>query len=215
VRTLVTTTVGGAIRVALLVVLAAAAVLVLLGDTARPATMTDLLRDLRADRVGTIAYRGGSAEWTAGVWRFSAPVPDPSGEDREWLRRQIQATGSTLPVEDRVSDDSLWAVRVPWRPLRYLAVAAWLLTFLIMLGRRRHRWANRWAWWWMFVIGIVGPLLYLALEPVPLWHRHGPSAGPPPDPAEGIIRGGAGFGFALGLALAVSLVRVAVGLLIT
>ncbi|MEV7908302.1 hypothetical protein, partial [Streptomyces anulatus] len=46
-------------------------------------------------------------------------------------------------------------------------VAAELLAWLLMLTRGENRYASRWAWLWMFLVG--GSLLYVLLEPYPLW----------------------------------------------
>jgi cytochrome b561 len=87
----------------------------------------------------------------------------------------------------------------------WLATAAWLVTFVVMLANRETRYANRWAWFWLFTHGLAGALIYLWLEPRPLWSRRGTDRDP-----ERRMRGPAGFLSAIMLAVVVSLLTVAV-----
>jgi hypothetical protein len=73
--------------------------------------------------------------------------------------------------------------------------ASWALVFFAMLCST-PRLANRWAWFWLFTVGQVGALLYLMLEPRPLWR----------GPGEGLTRlkrvdGSSGCGYSILLAL--------------
>jgi hypothetical protein len=99
-------------------------------------------------------------------------------------------------------------LRVPWAPLRYAAIAVWLLTLVNMLSRGGHRVANRWAWLWMFTIGQIGAALYLLREPVPLWRSELVDSGRAP------IRGGFGFLYAIGLSIVAGLVGTGIALLL-
>jgi hypothetical protein len=53
-------------------------------------------------------------------------------------------------------------------PLGSIAIALWIVLFGHMLLIREHRYANRWAWFWLFTVGQIGALLYLWSEPEPL-----------------------------------------------
>ncbi|MCS3780114.1 hypothetical protein [Tsukamurella ocularis] len=107
----------------------------------------------------------GAADWSTGPFHwYTGPIPG-TGTYSEF-RTQMYDRG----VQVETYDDTI--VRWPFRTPTWFGTTvaiAWMLTFLAMLTSR-PRWGNRWAWFWMFVIGQVGALLYLLLEPRPLWH---------------------------------------------
>jgi hypothetical protein len=58
------------------------------------------------------------------------------------------------------------------------------------------RYANRWAWFWMFTFGQVGAILFLLLEPRSLWY------GTQPQPPRAVrMSGGNGCVTSIGLAV--------------
>ena len=120
------------------------------------------------------------------------------------------------------SDEPSWLV--------FTASSLWVALFFVMLATREHAYANRWAWFWLFTVGGVGPILMLFKEPrplrVPLWgaqwgsrsvplrlRRAGRSAGRAGAPRVGLepITGGVGLSYAIfwaiGLALGASALR--------
>jgi hypothetical protein len=206
-------------RLLLLLVLAAAVATI--AGSVRPAerSRADLIADLAAGRVSYLDYEriDHRVRWVTGWgrWRTTTLVswPDNGAVDGqgdaalEWLYRQIDASGHPVPVTWRVGNEpTWWPVKVVWEPLRTATVAACLGTFLIMLGRTRHRYANRWAWFWLFTVGQAGVLLYLILEPRPMWRPR--SWLPHQDRTP--IRGGAGFLWAILLSIVVGLVTVGI-----
>ena len=99
-----------------------------------------------------------------------------------------------------------------WEPLAVITGAMWLATFLGMLFTSGHPYANRWAWFWLFVVGGVGPMLILWKEPTPLrirfWRRHAePSRRPPRSP----MTGGTGLLTAIGWTIVLTGAAYAVG----
>ena len=179
---------------------------------------SDLTADLAAGRVTYLDYERSNhtVHWVNGWWQWRATTlvswrengERPSTVDPQsdaalgWLYRQIDASGHPIPVRFRVDHEPRWwPARIVWEPLQVAAVAAWIGSFLIMLGHARHRYANRWAWFWLFTVGQAGVLLYLILEPQPLWR---PRSWPPrTDRAP--ARGGTGLIWAILLSIAVSL----------
>jgi hypothetical protein len=173
-------------RVVLLLVLAAGAATAM--ASVRPAERpeADLTADLAAGQVTYLDYERSDhrVRWMTGWWRWRTTAlaswidngEMPSAGDAQsdaalaWLHRQIDASGHPVPVRLRVGPEpSWWPMKVVWEPLQSATVAAWVGTFLIMLGRADHRYANRWAWFWLFTVGQVGVLLYLMMEPRPIW----------------------------------------------
>jgi hypothetical protein len=73
--------------------------------------------------------------------------------------------------------------------------AAWWATFLIMLASV-PRLGNRWAWFWLFTVGQIGAIVFLVLEPRPLWSV----AGERPAP-RGRLTGAQGCLVSIGLGL--------------
>ncbi|MFD0630582.1 hypothetical protein ACFQ9X_01875 [Catenulispora yoronensis] len=143
-----------------------------------------------------------TAPGAEGRLTFTSPEPH-----RVWLQA----------VDD--ADEPTW-LAVP-------AVLLYLLAFLVMLMTREHPYANRWAWFWLFVVGGIGPILLLLKEPVPLRigrRRRASRAGEasqasrpprPARPARPPLTGGVGLALALvwatGLALAGSLLSAVAG----
>ncbi|SDL39153.1 hypothetical protein [Nonomuraea jiangxiensis] len=90
-------------------------------------------------------------------------------------------------------------------PGGWWVAVSWGLAFLVMLCST-PRLANRWAWFWMFTVGQIGALLYLVLEPRPLWR----------GPGEGLNRGervsgGRGCGYSILLAITSVIVAAGIG----
>lgn len=142
---------------------------------------SDLTADLAAGRVTYLDYERSDrrVRWADGSWRWRATTlvsGTPSAIDAQsdpalaWLQQQIEASGHPVPVRSHADPEPRWwPLRVVWEPLEAATVAVWVGTFLIMLGRRHHRYANRWAWFWLLTVGQAGVLLYLILEPQPIW----------------------------------------------
>jgi hypothetical protein len=186
------------------------------------ADLQTLLHDVRAgrvDRVEIISDGGTSARearWSTGPLRWwQADITDsafpsisggPPGRKVDLsatLQRQAAAAHHPLRIVTRHSR-ALWTMNLPWAPLGTVATVVWVLTFLTMLTNPANRYANRWAWFWLFTSGLAGAMFYLALENRPLWSR-----GPTPEPTSR-MRGGTGFVAAIGLSIAVSLLGIGV-----
>lgn len=206
-------------RAIAIVVLLIAAATVLLSLSPAWAGADAFTGDLAAGRVDYVEYdqQSRTIYWVTDqvLWHAAdvqtPPVPDgsggyqTSGQEQAWVEQQIAASGESVAVAYVDNNGPReWIVRVPWAPLRYAAVAMWLLALVHMVARGGHRVANRWAWFWMFTIGQVGALLYLLREPVPLWRAELPDTGRPP------IRGGLGFLYAVLYAFVVGALSIAV-----
>ncbi len=184
-------------RVALVLRVVGLAVLVVAGALAvfsvdpPRADLQALLHDVRAGRVHAVEVRDqhsaqASVRWSTGVFRWwSAPIdPDTLVEEARpfasdgrgtidvpaTIDREARVSGHPVSVRERSGHD-LWAADLPWPALSWVATVVWLAAFVVMLLNNHNRYANRWAWLWLFLIGTVGALLYLALEPRTLWRR--------------------------------------------
>ena len=84
-----------------------------------------------------------------------------------------------------------WVNELPWHGLSAAAGGAVLAGFLLMLINGGGRFGNRWAWFWVmtFTSGL-GVVLFLLLEPSPLWQRGHRQQPLPPRP---VLLGGLGF----------------------
>jgi hypothetical protein len=223
---------GFAVRVLLLAMLALGAAQSFAAAHPALRNQSDLVADMRSGRVTFVDYRPSDRRvrwldgWTA--WRATTieavdTSPAVSGDPvRTWLQEQIETSGHAddirfgqPPLDIHVGQPysnrgTLYPLPgVPWSPA--FAVAP-ILTFLVMLSRSRHSFANRWAWFWMFSVSFISPAgwlglpLYLLLEPWPLWRiRGGVRLSREPQ-----MRGGAG---CLG-AIALSIVIGALGILV-
>jgi hypothetical protein len=214
------------VRTVLLAILVVAGVSVLAVSNPRFRQPTDLTADLGAGRVTSVSFNSDSGEigWTVGLWHSyrtmadDRVIPDDQADtdgsdgtedfdsttaERAWLRQQIIASGHRLTIQDADSSSGIWVGDVRWQHLRTLAGIAWGFALLLMLFRDRRRVANRWAWWWLFVIGGAGAPLYLLLENEPLWR---PAGGPRREPPRRPLNGLAGFAYALCMAVVIGVV---------
>ena len=118
--------------------------------------------------------------------------------DLAWLREVQDQAGTRLNVEQVSAGDHLaWMLRIPSALLKNAAVAALAPSFVLMLGRGRRRFANRWGWLWVFLLGgAVGAAAFLVLEPFLLWRRSRVGPLVPERPAHG-----GGYGLLAGFAV--------------
>ncbi len=211
---------GAAVRVVLLLVLLAGVTAVLASLHPAPREQSDLTADLAAGRVTYLEYEriDNAVRWSDGTWRWrvatlvrvDSPAAGTPPDDPmlDWLQRQAAASSHPVPVRVRDGSGSRWwPDEVVWEPLQAATVTAWVLTFLLMLSRSTHRYANRWAWFWLFLIGQVGVLLYLILEPQPIWRPRSW----PPRTGRAPTGGGMGLAWAILLSFVLSLVLTLTG----
>ncbi|GHH65880.1 hypothetical protein GCM10017673_10690 [Streptosporangium violaceochromogenes] len=221
---------GIAVRAVLLAVLLWGVLTVTLSLAPSARTLAEFRFALAAGRVSTVVYQegGGTVEaaegggrrgtatrevsalkWSEGplIWhRVTPPVLDGSRfytVERLWKEASALPPG-TIVGEPAGGDEGRLYPDWPFRKygqgeIRWIG-AAWVLSLLIMLGSR-PRLGNRWAWLWMFMLGKVGAILFLLLEPRPLW-RGRESRLEPREP----IGGGRGFLVAILLSLSASVV---------
>ena len=205
----------------LLVVLLWGALVTVLSLNPVPRTQEEFRAAAAAGRITTVEFREQNGDlsyvrWTEGplVWRWISPRPlvENSGAYTVTdLRRDLgDESVRTTRVESHRGGGMFlpsWPFEVPGPTGGWVAVA-WVLTILIMLGST-PRLGNRWAWFWMFGIGQVGAILFLLLEPRPLWFR----AGERPAPRKR-LEGGFGFLTAIGFGMITAGVAVALGQLV-
>ncbi|MEU3168785.1 hypothetical protein [Streptosporangium sp. NPDC006930] len=206
--------VGVAVRSVLLIVLAFGALIAVLSFTPLPGTRAELRAAATADRVSLVEYDGydtGDGRsgmisyvlWAQGplLWREIRLDPPAEGSPAyTWaeLRKDLGSSQARV-IEQNHSGGAGWVpgwvidmpgpIGGPW------LMGSWILAFLIMLGST-PRLGNRWAWLWLFTIGQAGALLFLLLEPRPLWF----AAGRRPAQRER-LSGGWGFLLAIGVGL--------------
>ncbi|GGS74389.1 hypothetical protein GCM10010156_36670 [Planobispora rosea] len=211
--------VGIAIRVALLMVLLGGALVVSLSFAPSSRTLEEFRTAMAAGRIAQVTYwhEGGDISrlvWSEGSLIWHAAVM-PTGESPDaysirQLRRDIGEKFVRAEQADRRTADSNW-ILPDWpfyAPLGagvWVVGAAWVITFLTMLGST-PRLGNGWAWFWLFTVGQVGAILFLLLEPRPIWYgaeRH-------PKP-RGRVSGGSGCLLSVGLGFLSAVAAVGVG----
>jgi hypothetical protein len=213
---------GAVIRGLLLAALLVAGAVGLVTDDPARADFQTLLHDVRAGDVRTVeifneTQNAPIVRWRTSWWHWwsttvgTDQAPNASGEDRVDVRatieREARATGHEVDVESR-SRSKLWTANLPWPLLSSVAGGAWLVALLLMFFNDRTRYANRWAWLWLFTFGGAGALLYLWLEPRPLWRPRQLQSAPLRDPRRK-VHGVVGFVYAIGLGILVSLLAFA------
>ncbi|GAA4207956.1 hypothetical protein GCM10022252_72340 [Streptosporangium oxazolinicum] len=214
--------VGLTIRSILLIVLIFGVLITVLSATPLPGTRAELRAAAAADRVSFVEHDGGNGaisyvRWAQGplLWREIRPqmLPDDSLPSTRAELRQDLGPSRARVVERDHSGGMAWIpgwvadmpgpIGGPW------LIGSWILTFLIMLGST-PRLGNRWAWFWLFTAGQVGAILFLLLEPRPLWF----AAGRVPAPRER-LGGGRGFLLAIGVSMLSSGLLLVVGYLLS
>ncbi|WP_157594502.1 hypothetical protein [Streptosporangium amethystogenes] len=199
---------GLTIRTVLLLVLIFGGLVAALSLTPRPGTRAELRAAAAADRVSLLEYdeQAGAIQrirWAQGtlIWREIGPealLAKQPAYTRADLRGDLGRSRirATEPDDsDRVELVPSWVGKVPAAVGGVWVIGAWVLAFLIMLGST-PRLGNRWAWLWLFTVGQTGALLFLLLEPRPLWFE----AGRRPAPRER-LGGVRGFLLAIGVGL--------------
>jgi hypothetical protein len=180
------------VRLVLLFILGISTVVVHLNQNPPLRGAEELISDLRAGNVTKIVYDRnwpayGNLTWSHGPlsWRqarFDQPddvwdpqtsrlVPEALERRQEAFLARVRAAADPS-VEIVRTEGSRGLVGSPayarwWEPFGPVAVAAEVLAWLLMLTRSNPRYASRWAWFWIFLTG--GSLIYVLLEPYPLW----------------------------------------------
>jgi hypothetical protein len=184
------------LRVVLLLVLAVSAVAAL--PSARPtaASAARFVADLQSGSVASVRFLDGKDEvrWSTGwsSWYradLSGPLPtlprspdgmsaggitSEYGASYVWLERALDATNNRRIDEEVIEKHERlsWAAMLPSHDLSAAAGGAALAGFFVMLINGGARFGNRWAWFWvMLATSGLGVVLYLALEPSPVWQR--------------------------------------------
>ncbi|MBG0814799.1 hypothetical protein [Planomonospora sp. ID82291] len=211
--------VGLAVRIALLALLLWGVLVSALRASPAERTLEDFRAAAGAGRVTHVDYREQDGDvyrlaWAEGplAWREvqGLPVGDgPAVYPVARLHRDLGADRPRLaePEHDPDADGFFpdWPFAVPGDGLGRWVGVAWVAAFLIMLGST-PRLGNRWAWFWLFTVGQLGALLFLLLEPRPIWF--GPEREPAPRKR---WDGGTGCLLSIGLALAAVAAAVALG----
>ncbi|MCW2880525.1 MAG: hypothetical protein JWQ95_4625 [Sphaerisporangium sp.] len=173
-------------RVALLVVLLWGGLVTALSMNPPNHPVEDFRAALRAGEVTYVLESGtgrlDDLRWSSGplLWYRAEVLTYHTGKsykdyDRNTFGRDLDAARRypiVRPAPSRHGGNGLfpdWPFRVPVPHADWLVPAAWIATLLIMLSTARPRLGNRWAWFWLFTVGQVGAILYLMLEPRPVW----------------------------------------------
>jgi hypothetical protein len=151
----------------------------------RHATASDFLTDVRNGRAAdisipatsgwmdpdentTVSWRTGYATWHTAPYVEGQIGPEKAGYVRDQLIGLADAAadqgGRPRPEISMNVPSRHYTFLTPVPALRMTATVLWLLLFARMLITGPGAYANRWAWTWLFTIGIVGPLLYLVAE---------------------------------------------------
>lgn len=202
-----------ALRWAGIGLLSAALLLTLPRGAQRQAPFRQLLDGIRAGQVTMVQLHVEgtdiAAVWHEGPLRWYR-ADGPFDTDRQ-IQEAMTTPGARSVWLSHPGHDRLWiqAVSDADEPtaLAFAAGLLYLWLFVVMLLSREHSYANRWAWFWLFVVGGIGPILMLFKEPEPLRLRRRRSA---PRIALEPLSGGTGLAcavlWAVGLALGGSLV---------
>ncbi|MEV7969210.1 hypothetical protein AB0O34_24940 [Sphaerisporangium sp. NPDC088356] len=147
--------------------------------------------------------------WSSGplFWYRVAPLtfcqglPKCDYESKE-LYHDVDAAGARLVVQQPRAQRgngifSEWPFHVPVPHGGWLVAAAWFVSLLSMLGTARPRLGNRWAWFWLFTVGEAGAIVFLLLEPRPVWQGLDPEV-----PMRRRMGGGQGCLVSIGLGIA-------------
>jgi hypothetical protein len=208
---------SAALRWVCVAVLSAALLLTLPRHAPRDAPFDRLLDRVRTGQVTSVQSPHGAAS-TSVVWH-EGPLRwyRADGPHDALLRLEQAATGPgghgvsfSTPGRDRLwiqdvsdADEPSWLVLA--------ATCLWVLMFFVMLVTRDHSYANRWAWFWLFAVGGVGPILMLLKEPEPLRlrPRRGRRSAVRPHP----LTGGVGLAYAVVWAIGLSFAASGLGAL--
>jgi len=160
--------------------------------------------------ISAVTWSTGPFHWRTGP---AAAVPVEVGE----FKQRMHDKGVEVDIARDAPKLISWPSRAPGWVVSVLALV-WLVTFLAMVSST-PRWANRWAWFWMFLGGQIGVLIYLLVEPEPLWRRASTSEHVErlpieigvPSTSDTRIKGGMGLLLAGALNIAAGLVAGAVG----
>ncbi|MFF4415902.1 hypothetical protein ACFYY8_25515 [Streptosporangium sp. NPDC001559] len=152
----------------------------------RAGTVTKVVYDRDWPAYGTLTWANDPLSWNEAYFDPPDDVWDPvttrlvPGELRRvqtaFLARIGEAAGPSVEVGQARGPQRFGlagmfmgspAYARWWEPFAPVAVAAEVIAWLLMLTRRDNRYAGRWAWTWMFLVG--GSWLYVLLEPYPLW----------------------------------------------
>jgi len=177
-----------ALRAVLLaVLLIGGAAAIVTENAAVPSDLQTLLHDVHAGRVNWIVYSSGVTQseeirWSTGPLTWWQARYDGSSIDvAAVLRTEARRAGQPAPSIRMVygSRDvgsqrrpSMWGAALPWGSAATAVVLAWVVTFFAMIVQPAaypRRYASGWCWFWLFVVGGIGPVLYLWLEPHPFW----------------------------------------------
>ncbi|MGW4641290.1 hypothetical protein ACWEN6_22390 [Sphaerisporangium sp. NPDC004334] len=171
------------LRVVLLVVLSWGALVTALSVNPPLRPLGEFRAALRAGEVSYVIAEGSGRvlrdlRWSSGTlfWsRAILPVPGTSGYSQTDLNADLSVVYGPPPVDWRIGPQNgrgflpRWPFHVPVPYGSWPVGAAWVLALLGMLSVERPRAGNRWAWFWLFTVGRVGAILFLVLEPRPLW----------------------------------------------
>jgi hypothetical protein len=202
---------GLVVRIALLLILLAGALVVALSFAPSTRTLGEFRAAVAADRVSAVTYRAGGegqelyqVRWSEGplVWHEIGMMPVRDGSRSytvaELTRDIAGGSADVTRLESRSGDGGIipdWPFQAPLRGWAVWTGVAWCVTSLIMLASV-PRLGNRWAWFWLFTVGQIGAIVFLLLEPRP-WTT---AAGERPAP-RGRLDGGQGCLASIGLGL--------------
>jgi len=171
-------------------------------------TLEQLYSDLRLGRAEVVLYdyqeRNGTyrlrVEWATGVFswyqlfangdmdgidpKLAEEFPEQfAGPQGHTFREDLAAANidghARVKRLDPRGENRFWraSTYLGWWSAPALVVSGALL--VLMLRTRRHRYANRWAWFWMFLAVPLGQIAYLLLERRPFPPERPPRASAP------------------------------------
>lgn len=170
-----------------------------LAQTPAHRSLDDLLWALESGEVTSVTierppsgeYVGGTfpVEWEGrgrpGVTSYAYSTGDPEyGDPRVDQSLDIRRAAERSDVDVTfVGEPGLVGNTSGWQPAGIFAIVA----LLLLVGGPQPRLATKWAWFWLIVHVPPAALLFVVLEPLPLWQRR-------PVPARhGRLTGGKAF----------------------
>ncbi|GAA1989757.1 hypothetical protein [Catenulispora subtropica] len=171
---------SAALRWVCVLVLAAALLLTLPMRTPHRARFGQVLAGVRTGQVTRVQVHDDAGTGVSVVWH-EGPLRWYRADGPYDARTQLQLAGTTAGSHGlsftTLGSDRLWIEAVAdadepsW--LVFAAGVLWGLSFIAMLAVASHPYATRWAWFWLFVVGGIGPILMWFKEPEPLPVRPG------------------------------------------
>ncbi|WP_155341812.1 hypothetical protein [Acrocarpospora corrugata] len=181
---------GFVVRLLLLSALLCGAVVTSASFMPSQRTVEQFRSAVRAGEVDRVSFQSFGPDALAFVVWSESPLVwheatgDIADSEGPYTKARLMADVGRAPVSPSVEQDRArespvnnsifpdWPFRLLGGSYLWWIAAVWVAVFVVMLGST-PRLATRWAWFWLFTVGQIGALLFLVMEPRPLWKGPG------------------------------------------